>query len=319
MTPCAILIAAQQIACLNVLTTYIPPPMLSICPSLLAKSLSRYLRLLVGLLTLACVHAAPEDVKPAEIKPTEATYVLRANDVIRLDVYEESDLSTTVQILKTGQASFPLIGSVEISGLSVSAAASKIRELFISEEFLVDPKVTLAVSSYATEYVSVIGEVRSPGQIPIPVSGKLDLATAMATCGGPSPSADVNRIMLVRESGPPSAFTMASITSGASGRVELAPGDRIIVSQSAYVGKSITVLGMVGKPGPMPFPTSGKLDLVQAIAFAGGLTQMANQKKVSINRKGTVTVVDYKEISERGDRPYPLLPDDIVIVAERIF
>ena len=279
--------------------------------------------ILLGLLALSCAQAAPTDAKPTDAKPTETkpvdlTYVLRPNDMIRLDVYEESDLSTSVQILKTGQAAFPLIGSVEISGLSVSAATAKIRELY-AKDYLVDPKITLSISNYATEYISVIGSVRSPGQIPIPLSGKLDLATAMATCGGPSESADANRILLVRASGATATYAMTAITSGASGRVELVSGDRIIVNQSDFVGKSITVLGQVGRQGPMAFPVTGKLDLVQAIAFAGGLTQLANPKKVSINRKGTVTVVDYKEISQRGDRPYPLLPDDIVIVAERIF
>jgi protein involved in polysaccharide export with SLBB domain len=77
------------------------------------------------------------------------------------------------------------------------------------------------------------------------------------------------------------------------------------------------MLGQVGRQGPLAFPPSGKLDLVNAIAMAGGLTPLANPKKVTINRKGVLTVVDYKEISQRGDRPYPLQPDDIVIVAER--
>lgn len=275
---------------------------------------------LVGLFACSCVQAAPTDEKPAvapptELKATDSSYVLRPNDVIRLDVYEEPDLSTSVQILKTGQAAFTLIGSVEISGLSVSAAAVKIRELYISKEFLVDPKVTLAVTSYATEYISAIGSVRNPGQIPIPVSGKLDLATAMATVGGPTETADANRILVVRASGATNTYAMSAITNGASGRVELAAGDRIMVSQSDFVGKSVTILGQVGKQGPMAFPVNGKLDLVAAIAMAGGLTPTANPKNVRINRKGTITVVNYKEISQGGDRPYPLQPDDIVIVA----
>ena len=49
------------------------------------------------------------------------------------------------------------------------------------------------------------------------------------------------------------------------------------------------------------------------------VTELANPKKVTINRKGQVTLVNFKEISERGDRPYWLLPDDVVTVAERIF
>ena len=79
------------------------------------------------------------------------------------------------------------------------------------------------------------------------------------------------------------------------------------------------MLGQVGKPGPLLFPVNGRLDLVNAIALAGGLTELANPKKVSINRKGRVTIVDFKAISQRGDRPFLLQPDDVITVAERLF
>ena len=247
----------------------------------------------------------------------EASYVLRPNDAISVAVYEEPDLCVQVRILKTGQASFPLIGSVQISGLSVSAAAARLRELY-AKDYLVDPKLNISVTDYATEFISVIGAVKSPGQIPMPVSGHLDLVTAMTSCGGLSESADANGIRLVRASGATSTYSMDAI-QGAAGRTQLAAGDRIIVNQSSFIGKTFVVLGQVAKPGPLPFPLKGKLDLVTAIAMAGGLTDLANPKKTSINRKGTVTIVDFKLISQRGDKPYPIEPDDVITVAERLF
>ncbi len=265
--------------------------------------------LLCTLLASGFVHAAAQ--------VGDSTYILRPNDVIRVNVYEEGDLSVQVRILKTGQASFPLIGSVDVGGSTVAAAAAKIRDLY-AKDYLVDPKLTLTVDEYATEYISVIGAVKIPGQIPMPVSGNLDLASAMATAGGLTETADSNGISLVRASGTTATFSMESI-QGSSGRVKLAPGDRVIVNQSAFVGKTVSVLGQVGKPGPVPFPLNGRLDLVNAIAMGGGLTELANAKKVSINRRGTVTIVDFREISQRGDRPFLLQPDDVVTVAERLF
>lgn len=249
--------------------------------------------------------------------PVDSTYTLRPNDTIRLSVYEEPDLSVQVRILKTGQASFPLIGSVEIGGLTVADSVQRIRDLY-AKDYLVDPKLTLTVDEYATEFISVIGAVKNPGPVPMPVSGHLDLASALASAGGLTEDADTNNIQLVRASGTSSNYSMASI-QGESGRVRLGAGDRIIVSQSAFVGRKLTVLGQVGRPGPIPFPLNGKLDLVNAVALAGGITELANPKKVTINRKGQVTVVNFKEISERGDRPYLLQPDDVVTIAERIF
>lgn len=258
---------------------------------------------------------APSDA--AAPAAEDSTYVLRANDVIRLEVYGEPDLSGAVRILKTGQASFPLIGSLKVSDLSVTAAAAEIRRKYAAD-YLVDPKLTLTVQEYATDYISVIGAVTTPGQIPIPVSGNLDLATAMATAGGLAPNADTQSILLVRNSGTNSTFSMNSIVSGTDGRTKLSSGDRIIVNQSAFVGKAVTILGQVGRQGPLAFPVNGHLDLVTAIAAAGGLTELANPKKVTINRKGKVTIVDYKKVSQEGD-PIQLQPGDIITVAERLF
>lgn len=274
----------------------------------------RMLKIPSILAAISVLAAAQQPAQPAQ----DDTYVLRPNDTIRLDVYEEPDLSVSVRILKTGHASFPLIGSLDISGLSVSAAAAKIRDLY-EKDYLVDPKLTLTVQEYATEFISVIGAVRSPGQIPMPVSGNLDLAAAMATAGGLAENADANGILLVRASGSTSNFSMASIVSGPNGRIALQGGDRIIVNQSAFVGKSLTILGQVGRQGPLPFPVNGRLDLISAIAMAGGLTDLANPKKITINRKGNTITVDYKEISQRGDQPFLLQPDDIVNVPERLF
>jgi polysaccharide export outer membrane protein len=248
---------------------------------------------------------------------SEASYVLRPNDVISLTVYDEPDLSGEERILKTGQASFQLIGSVELGGLTVAAATVKIKNLY-AKDYLIDPKVTLSVSEYATDFVSVLGSVKTPGQVPIPVSGHLDLAAAMATAGGLTETANTSGIQLIRAGGGVSNFTADSI-QGAAGRVQLNSGDRIIVSESDFVGKTVTVLGEVQKPGPVPLPANGKLDLVNAIAQAGGLTPLANPKKVSITRKGTVTVLDFKVVSQRGDHPYLLQPEDVVTIAERLF
>jgi polysaccharide export outer membrane protein len=268
----------------------------------------RYLCLLALAMPLPAFGAGEED----------ANYVLRPNDSIRLAVYEEPDLSVQVRILKTGEASFPLVGSVEVSGLSVSAAATKIRDLY-ARDYLVDPKVTLTVDEYATELISVIGAVKNPGQIAIPVSGQLDLASAMATAGGLADDANPAGIQLVRASGTTSTLSMADIQSGRSGRIRLESGDRIIVNRSPFVGKSLTVLGQVGKPGPLAFPASGRLDLVNAIALCGGLTELANPKKITINRKGEIILLNFREISQRGDRPFLLQPEDVVTVAERLF
>jgi polysaccharide export outer membrane protein len=267
------------------------------------------------LLSLLLLLVSPISAQEVEKK----AYVLRPDDGISVSVYDEPDLSGKVRILKTGHASFPLIGSVEIAGLSVDVAAAKLRDLY-AKDYLVDPKLTITVDEYSTDFISVIGAVKSPGQIPLPQSGVFDLASAMAQAGGLTPNADSKSITLIRAAGGSSTFSESAIQGGgAAGRTKLAPGDRIIVGESSYVGKKVLLLGQVQKPGPIGFPINGKLDLLTALASAGGLTPLANPKKVSINRKGQVILLDYKEISQHGDKPFFLEPDDIISVAERLF
>jgi protein involved in polysaccharide export with SLBB domain len=63
----------------------------------------------------------------------------------------------------------------------------------------------------------------------------------------------------------------------------------------------------------------GELDIVTAVARAGGFTDLANPKKVSINRKGVIIVVDVKDMSSKGAKMFRLEPDDILTVPERLF
>ena len=91
------------------------------------------------------------------------------------------------------------------------------------------------------------------------------------------------------------------------------------MNESRFVRTFVTILGRVGEPGAVPFPIDGKLDLVTAVAMAGGLTELANPKKVTINRKGRVTMVDFRQLSQKGGETILLQPGDIVSVAERFF
>jgi polysaccharide export outer membrane protein len=242
--------------------------------------------------------------------------LLKPEDIIRMEVFGQEDLQTQARVMKTGQVVFPLIGAVQIGGLTVSEAIEEVRSLY-AEKYLVDPKVSISVEQSAGEFVSVIGAVKAAGSITIPDDGKMDLSTALAGAGGLSETADRGKIVLTRSNGKVETHDAGSLENGK--RVPMSPGDRVIVHQSKFFNKTVTILGRVRKPGPVEMPISGRLDVVNAIAMAGGFDELANPKKVSINRGGRVTILNLREMTEKGDRRYFLLPDDIVTVAERWF
>lgn len=276
-----------------------------------------FLRFALLFLLLPCVLPAE---RPASLVAEQPSgYVIKPSDVLRLDVFNEPKVSVPESpVGKAGEASFPLIGNVAVGGLTVNQASEKIRALY-DADWLVDPKITLTVVGYATEAVTVLGAVQRPGQLAINSTTGLDFATALAIAGGLAETADTGRIELHRAAGGVTVYTKNDVSDGAAGKLQLASGDRIIVGQSRFVGTFVTVIGNVGKQGAIAFPVDGKLDLVTAIAAASGLTDLANPKKISINRGGKVTEVDYNAISKNAAQPYMLQPGDIITVPQRFW
>jgi len=242
--------------------------------------------------------------------------VLRSEDTVSMTVYGEADLATRTRVLKSGEASFPLIGLVKIGGLTVAEATAKLHELYAAD-YLVDPKVALTIDAYAAEFASVVGAVNSPGQIPIPPEGKLDLAAVLAAAGGLNATADTSRITLARRDGASSDHSLQSIQ--ADGGPQVRAGDRVIAYASPFAGKFVTIRGQVRRPGPLGFPLDGKLDLITALTLAGDFTDLANPKKITLTRKGRNIVLNFRDLTANGAQKVFLQPDDVVDVAERIF
>ncbi len=265
----------------------------------------RLLSLLAALPGIAVPIASAQNADPT----------LKPNDSVSLTVFGEEDLTTLTRVLKSGEVVLPLINSVKIGGMTVTEANRTIRDLY-AKDYLVDPKITLTIAEYSQDFISVIGAVQGPGQFPMPVSGKFDLSAAIASAGGLAPGANPNGIVLTRAGGGTSTHSISAIESG---KIQVGPGDRVVVQLSPFVNKTATILGQVGKPGPIPFPIDGRLDIVTAIAQAGGFTPLSNPKKVNINRNGRVTTINVREMTESGNTRYFLHPDDIVTVAERLF
>ena len=249
-----------------------------------------YLPLLLGLLIF------PHLLQAETNSDLRASYILRPDDVVKMSVYEEKDLDSLVTILKAGQATFPLIGSLKIGGLSLNEASEEIRKRYAAD-YIRYPKVTLTVTEYATEFVSVIGQVKQPGNgtVPIPQVGFLDVGAALATVGGISETADPENIHLVTEDGTTRVLTYASI-QGDLGRLKMNSGDKLIVNENEFARATVEVIGDVKKPGRYPVNKTGQMSLVSALATAGGLGPEADVLKIDVIISGKTTSYSYKEI-----------------------
>lgn len=128
---------------------------------------------------------------PVGATPAPATYVLGPGDRIRISVYGEDRLTGEYVVTSTGELSFPLIGNVKVTGLSVADLQSLLRNK-LAAGYLKDPRITAEVLVFRPFYV--LGEVARPGQYPY-VDG-LTIQQAIATAGGYTYRAKRSRIYL---------------------------------------------------------------------------------------------------------------------------
>ena len=167
-------------------------------------------------------------------------------------------MSRSALIGKSGSISFPLIGSVDLIGLTVPELEQKLVDLY-KKDYFVDPKISVIITSYATKSVIVSGAVTRPGGVPYPDEGIISLAQAIAASGGITEMGDTNRITIVRKKGGSMVTTMNQ-----AGELELLPGDTALVHTLPMnqINITATIVGEVNRGGEIQLPASGKLDIL---------------------------------------------------------
>jgi polysaccharide export outer membrane protein len=180
----------------------------------------------------------PEVPGPASAPMSASdSYILRDNDLIRITVFQEDDLTTETRISKSGYITFPLIGQVQMTGKSIGEATNEIRAR-LDKDYIINPHVTLTLLEYAQQWVTVLGEVQKPGRVAIPPEGGLDLLGAIALAGGYTRVADPGNVIVRRVVDGKDAVwrvnakKLARDTSAQQFMVQ--PGDRISVSESIW-------------------------------------------------------------------------------------
>lgn len=94
----------------------------------------------------------------------------------------------------------------------------------------------------------------------------------------------------------------------------------VSVSIEARIRKTVTILGQAQRPGVFELPAHRQLTLVEAIGMAGGVTRIANAKKVSLKRAGgTVEIVNLKAITTGDGVDIPLRDGDVITILESLF
>ncbi len=254
---------------------------------------------------------------------TAAEYEVGPGDVLEVNVFGNDDLSRMPTVQTNGAISLPLLGEVQVAGLTVGEVQRKITNL-LAKDYLVNPQVEVKVREYQSQFVSVVGEVNSPGRKPI--RGRMRLIDALVESGGfkPNASAEVmitrvdgtfdgdKKSMTVRISGAATAADTVNL------ELPLRNGDIITALPKAFV----TVDGEVNKPGR--YAIEADLTVTGAVSLAGGLTRFGSND-VKVRRmdpqsgKVTILSVDLKDVRNGKKPDVPLLPNDVISVGRRVF
>lgn len=158
------------------------------------------------------------------------TYMLRPTDVISVSVFREEGLSLgSVPVSSTGDISFPLLGPIEVAGLTAAQLETRL-EALLNERYLRNPEVTVNVVNYGSHRVTVEGSVAGSGVFSFPPGTRLSGGIALA--GGISRIGDEENVAIFRETPDGIAVAKFDYRANQNGLVMdpvLQPGDRIVV------------------------------------------------------------------------------------------
>lgn len=269
---------------------------------------SKWLSLAVA--TLPLCGALPAAAQDVDLKP---------GDVVRVSVYGQDDLETTVRISQDGNISFPLIGEVSLQGLSVRAAEQRLEQRLAGGQFVTNPQVTIFVEerfSTTGELVTVLGAVNRPGRFEVSSlsnEGAESVVGVLAMAGGVSENAADYILLAKNDSGGSANLRIdlnALIRAGdLSHNHPVAGGDILLVPRMEVV----FVYGAVASPGR--FRLEPGMTVRQAISVSGGLTERGTEKGLSVRRRdanGGARTVDVRLEDT-------LIANDVVVVNESLF
>ena len=166
---------------------------------------------------------------PGSSSNADPEYRLGAEDVLRISVWENRELTLDVVVRPDGKISFPLIQDVQVEGLTAAELASSIQHRLLS--FIKDPQVSVIVTQVNAPKIFIIGNVTRPG--PYPLRSETTILQALSLAGGFTQFASLRNIKLVRGTGSKQEVRKVNyyniIDIGGEGNYILKPGDTIVV------------------------------------------------------------------------------------------
>lgn len=167
--------------------------------------------------------------------PASLEYRVGVGDKLEIGVFGHNDLTRTLEVRGDGTIDYPLIGNVSVAGKSLPEIDQEITGS-LGKDYLIDPQVSVDVREYGSRWVTIIGEVRTPGRQLL--RRDMHLIDLLAEAGGFTAFANRRRIEILRsEENDKRQKVVVNIKDIEDGKIPdlvLQSGDIVIVSRQAF-------------------------------------------------------------------------------------
>ncbi|MDD5658180.1 MAG: polysaccharide export protein, partial [Elusimicrobia bacterium] len=142
------------------------------------------------------------------IQDKKTDYSIGGADLLEIQVFQQEELDRKLRVSQNGSITFPLVGTVQVGGLSAAQAEEALKAKL--KEYLINPQVTIFIREYGNKKVFVLGEVSKPGSFELPTESKLTVLEAISLAGGFTGIAAPDRTKVIRNmEGKSRSFTIA--------------------------------------------------------------------------------------------------------------
>lgn len=242
----------------------------------------------------------------------QGDYRLGPGDSIRIQVFQNADLTIEARVSESGTVTYPLLGVVQIGGLTLGAAGAEIAKQLKEGGFLQQPQVNVVLLQNRGNQASVLGQVAHPGRYPLDTFN-IRLTEMIAIAGGISSSGADTAILTGKRNG--QAFrkevdiSALFLDDRADDDIAVHPGDVIYVHRAPV----FYIYGEAQRPGA--YRIERRMTVQQAMAIGGGPTTRGMEYMVRLHRRqpdGTLEQLS----PEKSDL---IQPEDVLYIRESLF
>jgi polysaccharide export outer membrane protein len=238
-------------------------------------------------------------------------YRLGPGDSIKVQVYQNPELSMEVRVSESGGVNYPLVGNLHLGGLTVTEAERAIAKGLKDKDILKAPQVTINVANVRGNQVAVLGQVQKPGRFPLETTN-VRVSELLAAAGGVTKDGDDRVVVTGTRGGKPfrkEVDVQALFAGNATDDVVVQPGDTLFVAKAP----SFFLSGEAKTPGN--YKVERNMTVQQAVAAGGGITNRGSMGRIRIQR----TQPDGRQVTLDPRLTDVVQPGDVLIVRESIF